>query len=150
MAAITKLATTNSEAAALFDKIKGKKFISCTSNQLYGKKAIEEGISILTTNNNYGITMQPIGMLPPNSISHYYQVISKMIKKAMHPDLYNKLILQHQDKMNKQGHIVLINIRADHFETQVNFIKHILTSVSTTIRIFFLWTGKDVRNQTNI
>ena len=49
MAAITKLASTNLEAAVLFDKIKGKKFISCTSKRLYGKKAIGEGILILTT-----------------------------------------------------------------------------------------------------
>ena len=136
MAAITKLASTNSEAAALFDKIKGEKFISCTSKQLYGKQAIEEGISILTTNNNYGIIMRLIGMLPPNSISHYYQVISKMIKKAMNPYLYDELILRHQDEVNKQRHIVLMNIGVDLFETQVNFTKHIPTSMSTSIRKF--------------
>ena len=53
MAAITKLASTNPEAAALFDKIKGRKFISCTSKRLYGQKAMRKGLSILITNNNY-------------------------------------------------------------------------------------------------
>ena len=82
MAAITKLASTNSVAAALFDKIKGEKCIFCRLNRLYGKTAIGERISILTTNNNnYGIIMQRIGMLPQNAISHYYQIRSKMIKK---------------------------------------------------------------------
>ena len=68
MAAITKLASTNSETTALFGKIKGEKCISCTSKRLYGKKAIGEGISILTTNNNNRIIMQLMGMLPPNLI----------------------------------------------------------------------------------
>ena len=86
MATITKLASTNSVAAALFDMIKGEKFIFCRSNRLYGKTAIGEGLSILTTNNNYGIIMRLNGMLPPNAISHYYQIRSKMIKKQMNPN----------------------------------------------------------------
>ena len=35
----------------------------------------------------------------------------------MNPDLYDKLILRHQDGANKQGHTVLMNIGADLFET---------------------------------
>ena len=124
------------------DKIKCKKYISCTSKRLYGKKAIGEGISILKTNNNYGIIMRLIGMLPPNLISHYYQVISKMIRKAMNPDFYGKLILRHQDEVNKQGYIVLMNIGADLFETQMNFTKHIPTSVSISIKKFLYGPGK--------
>ena len=77
MTAITKLASTNSVAAALFDKIKGEKFMFCRSNRLYGKMAIGEGISILTTNNNYRIIMRLIKMLPPNVISHYYRIRHK-------------------------------------------------------------------------
>ena len=121
-AAIIKLALTNSVASALVDKIKGKEFIFCKSNKLYRFTAIGEGIQMLTTNNNYGIVMRLIGMLPPNLISHYYQIRSKMIKRQMKPDLYDKLILRHQDEVNKQGQIVLTNIDADLFETQVNFV----------------------------
>ena len=60
----------------------------------------------------------------------------------MNPDLYDKLILQHQDEVNKQGNIVLMNIEADPFETQVYFNKHIPTSVSTSIRKFLYGPGK--------
>ena len=67
-----------------------------------------------------------------------------MIKKAMNLDFYDTLVLRHQDKVNKQGHIVLMNIGVDLFETQVNFTKNISTSVSTSIRKFLYGTGKDL------
>ena len=77
-AAIIKLASTNPEAAALFDKIKSDQFIFCRSNRIYyGFTAVGETIQMLTTNNNYGLVMQLIGMLSPNSISPYYQLRSK-------------------------------------------------------------------------
>ena len=142
MAAITKLSSTDSAAAALFDQIKGENFIHCTSKRLYGTKAIGEGISIQTISNNYGIIMQLIGMLSPNLISNYYTVKSKIIKKAMNPDLYETLILRHQDEVNKQGHIVLMNIGADLFETQVNFAKHTPNSVPISIRKSLYGQGK--------
>ena len=62
------MALTNPEAAALVAKIKGEQFIFCKSNKIYGNKAVGEGIQMLTTNNNYGIVMRLIGMLPLNSI----------------------------------------------------------------------------------
>ena len=68
-AEIIKMAPTNPEAAALVAKIKGKQLIFCRLNTIYGFKVVKEGIQMLTTNNNYGIVMQLIGMLPPNSIS---------------------------------------------------------------------------------
>ena len=68
--------------------------------------------------------MRLIGTFPPNSISHFYQVISKKIEKAMNPDLYNTLILRHQDEVNKQEHIVLMDIGVEFF------LKHKLTSPS--------------------
>ena len=52
-AAIIKLTTIDSTAAALYSKIKGENFIQCTSKRIYGSKVIGEGISILTRNNNY-------------------------------------------------------------------------------------------------
>ena len=55
----------------------------------------------------------------------------------MNPDLYDKLILRHQDEVNKQGHIVLINFGVDLFETRVNFAQNIPNSVPTTVRKFF-------------
>ena len=44
--------------------------------------------------------------------------------------------------MNKQEHIVLMNIGADMLETQVNFAKHIPNSVPATIRKFLHGPGK--------
>ena len=80
--------------------------------------------------------MRLIEILLPDLISHYYIVRSKMMKKAMNPDFYNRLILQHQDEVNRQGLIVLMNIGADLFETQVNFAKHTPNSVLISIRKF--------------
>ena len=137
MAAIIKLASIDSKATVSFDKIKGENFIKRTSKRLYRTKAIGEGISIQTTNNNYGLIVRLLEMLPPNLISQYYIVRPKMMKKAMNPDLYDKLILRHQDKVNKQGHIVLKNIGVDLLETQVNFAKHTPnSSVPISIRKF--------------
>ena len=124
LAVIIKLASTDSTAVALFSKIKGKNFIQRTSKRIYGTKVIGEGISIQTTNNNYGLVVRLFEMLPPNSISQFYIVRSKMMKKAMNPNSYNKLILRHQEEVNKQGNIVLMNVGVDLFETQVNFAKH--------------------------
>ena len=64
------------------------------------------------------------------------------MKKQMNPVLYDKLILRHHDEVNKQGHIVLMNIGVDLFETQVNFAKHIPNSVPTTVRKFLHGPGK--------
>ena len=66
-ATIITMAVTNPTAAALVAKIKGEPFIFCKSNKIYEKKAV-------TTNNNYGIVMRLIGMLPPNLISPCYQL----------------------------------------------------------------------------
>ena len=54
----------------------------------------------------------------------------------MNLDSYDKLILQHQEEVNKQGYIMLINVGEDLFETQVNFAKHPPNSVSISIRKF--------------
>ena len=135
-AAIIKLASTNPEAAALVDKIKGEQFIFCRSNKIYGFTAVGEGIQMLTTNNNYGIVMQLIGILPPNSISSYYQLRSKMIKKEMKPELYDKMIHLHQDEVNKQGYIELTNANIDLFHTRLNFLSDNPTSVPITVKKF--------------
>ena len=55
--AIIKLVSTNLEAVALVDKIKGEQLIFYRSNKIYGFTAVGEGIQMLTTNNNYGIVM---------------------------------------------------------------------------------------------
>ena len=80
--------------------------------------------------------MRLIGMLQPNAISNYYQIRSKRLKKQTNLYFYDKLILRHQDEVNKKEHIVLMNIGTDLFETQVNFDKHIPNSVSTTVGKF--------------
>ena len=86
MTATIKLASTDSTVVAVFGKIKDKNFIQCTSKRIYGTKAIGEGISIQTTNNNFGLVVQLLKMIPPNSTSQYYIVRSKMMRKAMNPD----------------------------------------------------------------
>ena len=113
------MAVTNPEASALVAKIKGEQFIFYKLGKIYGNKAVGEGIQILTTNNNYRYVMRLIGMLPPNSISLYYQIISKMIK--MNQELYDRMIYVHQEAVNKQGYIELTNADVDIFDTQVNF-----------------------------
>ena len=80
-AAIIKLTTINSTAVVLHSKIKGEKFIQCTSKRIYGSKVIGEGIAILTTNNNYGLVVRLLKMLSLNLISQYYVVRSKMKRK---------------------------------------------------------------------
>ena len=59
----------------------------------------------------------------------------------MNLDLYDKLILRQQDEVNKQRHIVLMNIRPDLFETHVNYTKHTPNSVRINQGIS-LWTRK--------
>ena len=71
---------------------------------------IGEGISIQTTNNTYGLVVRLPEILPPNSFSQYYIIRSNMMKKVMNPDSYDELILQHQEEVNKQGLIVLMNV----------------------------------------
>ena len=95
------MALTNLEAAALVAKIKGKKFIFCRSGEIYGNKAVGEGIQTLTTNNTYGYVMQLIGMLPLNSIPPYYQIISKIIKREMNQEFYDRIIYEHQEAVNQ-------------------------------------------------
>ena len=141
-AAIIKMASMNPEAAALVAKIKGKQFIFCRSNKIYGFKAIGEGIQMLTTNNNYGIVMQLIGMLPPNSISPYYQLRPKKIKREMKPELYDRMIHLHQEVVNKQEYIELTSVDVDLFEAQVNFVQNNPKSVPITIRKFLQGPGK--------
>ena len=66
------------------------------------------------------------------------------MKKAMNPESYDILILQHQGELNKQGHIVLMNVGVDLIETQVNFAKHTPNSVSISIRKFLHGQGKNL------
>ena len=141
-AAIIKLTIIDSTAAALYSKIKGEKFIQCTSKRIYQSKVTREGIAILTTNNNYGPVVRLLKMLPQNSILQYYVVRSKMMKKAMNPESYDKLILRHQGEVNKQGYIVPMNVGVDFYEIQVNFVKNTPNSMTLSIRKFLYGQGK--------
>ena len=62
--AIIKVASTDSKAAALYDKIKGEDFIQCTPKRIYGTNVVGEGIVIQTTNNNYGLVVRLLKMIP--------------------------------------------------------------------------------------
>ena len=101
---ITKMAEGNPAAEKQVEKIKGEQFIFCRPGKIYGNQpgVSGEGILIYTTSNNYGCVLYLLGMLGDNSISMYYQLITKTIKKNMKPELYDKLILLHQDEVNKQ------------------------------------------------
>ena len=58
------------------------------------------------------------------------------MKKAMNPETYDKLILQHQGEVNKQGHIVLMNVGVGFYEMQVNLAKNTANSMLISIRKF--------------
>ena len=57
-------------------------------------------------------------------------VQSKIMKKAMNPETYDKLILKHHGEVNKHRHIVLMNMVLGFYETQVNFVKNITNLMS--------------------
>ena len=80
-------------------------------------------------------------MIPPNAISQYYIVRSKIMKKALNPKTYDKLILRDQGEVNKQGNIVLMNIGVGFYETQLNFTKNTMNSKSISIRKFLYGHG---------
>ena len=96
----------------------------------------------MTTNNNFGCVMRLIGMLQPNSISPYYQIISRTIKREMKPELYDRLIYVHQEAVNQQGYIELTNVDIDLFDTLVNFHHKHPQSVSLTVGKFLQGPGK--------
>ena len=135
-ATITTMAVANPEAAALVAKIKGEQFIFCRLGKIYRNKAVGEGIQILTTTNNYGYLMRLIEMLQSNSISPYYQIISKMVKREMNSELYDGLIYVHQEVVNQQGYIELTNVDVNLFDTQLNFLLNNPTSVPLTVKNF--------------
>ena len=123
---ITKIAEVNPEAAKLFAKIKGEQFIYCRTGKMFGHNAvIGEGISIFTTSNHYVCGLHLLGMLRENSISPYYQIISKTIKRDMNKVLYDGLIHLYQVEVNKQRYIEITNVNPDLFDTQVNFSNHL-------------------------
>ena len=126
---ITTMVEVNPEAAKQFAKIKltikGEQFIHCRPGKIFGNNCVTgKGILIYTTNNNYGCALRLLGLLGSNSISPYYQIISKTIKKNMNKVLYDGLIHLHQDEVNKQRYIEITNVHTDLFDTLVNFSKH--------------------------
>ena len=94
---ITKMAEGNPAVEKQVAKIKGEQYIFCRPGKIYGNQpgVSGEGILIFTTSNNYGCVLYLLGILGENSISKYYQLITKIIKKNMNPVLYDKLILLH-------------------------------------------------------
>ena len=81
-------------------------------------------------------------MFQPNSISPYYQTISKMVKREMNSGLYDGLIYVHQEAVNQQGYIELTNVDIDLFDTLVNFHPKHPQSVSLTVKKFLQGPGK--------
>ena len=141
------MAVENPEAAALFAKIKfkikGEQFIYCRPGKICGNNAVTgEGLLIFTTNNNFECVLRLLGMLRPNSISPYYQIISRSIKRDMDKELYDRLIYIHQEEVNQQGYIELTNVDTDLFDTLVNFHPKHPQSVSQTVKTFLQGPGK--------
>ena len=109
---------------------------------MYGNNAVTgEGLLIFTTNNNFECVLQLLGMLRPDAISPYYQIISKTIKRDMNKELYDRLLYVHQDEVNKQRYIEITNVHTDLFDTLVNFSKH-PQSVPGTVKKFLQGPGK--------
>ena len=86
--------------------------------------------------------MRLIGKLPLNSISSYYQIMTKMMKRETNQESYDRIIYVHQEAVNQQGYIELTNADVDLFDTQVNFHLDNLTSVPLTVRKFLQGPGK--------
>ena len=136
------MAQVNPAAAKQLANIKGEQYIYCRPGKIFGHNAVSgEGISIFTTSNNYGCVLYLLGMLCENSISTYYQIILKTIKRDMNQVLYDKLIHLHQDKVNKQRYIEISNVNPNLFDTQVNFLKH-HQSIPITVTKFLQGQGK--------
>ena len=69
--AISELVKKDKDAAEIYAKLKGTKFITCTSKRVHGIKAVTEAIAIRTTNNNYGRLLQLLGRIPEKIGSQY-------------------------------------------------------------------------------
>ena len=78
---------------------------------------IGEGIVVQMTNINYKPVLKLLHMIPAKAISNYNNVISKEMKRALDPGTYGELITRSQGEVNKQGHIVLMNIGVGFYET---------------------------------
>ena len=108
----------NPTAAAHLSMIKGDRFIQYVSKQIYESKVVEEGI---------------VNQMTATVISKYYSVISKEMKQALKPKIYDKSITRHQGVLNQQRHIVLMNVGAGFFESSVNVAIKILNSKAILI-----------------
>ena len=97
---------------------------------------IRKGIVIQTTNNNYGPVLKLLKMIPVKAISNYYVVRSKEMKRALDPEMYDKLILRSQGKVNNQRQIVHMNIGVGFYETHVNIAMNIKNSKAILLQQF--------------
>ena len=77
-----------------------------------------------------------------SKILHYYVVRTKFLKKALAKGAYDKLILRHQEAVNRQRNINLMYIGDKFFETEVNLTPSIATSKSISIRKFLFGIGR--------
>ena len=73
-AEIIKVASADSTAAVIYDKIKDENLIQCTLKRIYRAKVVGEEIVIQTTNNNCGPVVRLLEMMPLNAIFQYYLV----------------------------------------------------------------------------
>ena len=117
-------------------KIKGQKFITCTSKKIYGKNAVTEAIVIQTTNNNYGLVLRLLGMIP-DEIGPHYVIRPKTLKKQLNNGGWDQLLRRQQGSVNNQRIIVLMNIDSTFFDIKVNFQPTVANLQSIKIRKFF-------------
>ena len=60
----------------------------------------------------------------------------------MNSELYDRLIYVHQEAVNQQGYIEIMNANVDLFDTQLSFLPDNPTSVPITVKRFFQGPGK--------
>ena len=67
----SELVKKDKNAAEIYAKLKGTKFISCTLKRVHGIKAVTKAITIRNTANNYGRLLRLLGWIPEKIGSQY-------------------------------------------------------------------------------
>ena len=135
------------DAAKIYAKLKGTKFITCTLKRIYGIKAVTEAIAIRTTNNNYGQVLRLLSLIP-EKIGSQYLIRSKNLKKMLNKGGYDKLLRRQTEIVNNQGIMVLMNVDSEFFDIELNFTPLIEGSKTITISKFLTTTGRVVAIET--
>ena len=141
VAKIMELVAKDPRAATIFTRVKGPKFIQCTSKKIYRTNAVVEATVIRTTNNDFGPVLRLLGMISYN-ISPHYVIRPKSLEKALENGGWDKLIRRYQVAVNKQRNIDIMNTDDKFFDTEVNFQLMVKNLKSITIKKFPTTIGR--------